>query len=182
MATERKQSTTQRRAAYRTNGAAAYDVRYQPYQYGTEAPVRQPAGKPRKKAAPRKRPKAKLAVAPLAVVGMLVAGLMLLLVVCGYIELYEATNQVSDLQDQIDTLQERNDRLQSSYDEKIDLTAVEQAAAELGMHAPNSKQTVYLNLSGRDKAEIMTAEETGLFGTILEALRSTGQRMIEYFR
>ena len=91
MATERKQSTTQRRAAYRTNGAAAYDVRYQPYQYGTEAPVRQPAGKPRKKAAPRKRPKAKLAVAPLAVAGMLMAGLMLLLVLIVYVTFHDIT-------------------------------------------------------------------------------------------
>ena len=69
---------------------------------------------------------------------MLLAGLMLLLVICGYVQLYEATNEVGQLQDEIATLQEKNDRLQSTYDEKVDLNTVESEAAKLGMHKPNS--------------------------------------------
>lgn len=180
MATQRSKVNTQRGQSYRTNGAAAYDVRYTDYQRGTEAPVRQPARKQAPKTQPKKQAREQLTVAPMAVLGMLLAGVMLLLVVCGYVQLYEVTNEVGALEDQVVLLQEQNSRLQSSYDEKIDLTAVEAAATELGMHAPNSKQTVYLNLTGRDKAEILETEDIGFFEYIFEAFRSTGQRLIEY--
>lgn len=182
MASERKTPIRRRPPVYRTNGAAAYDIRYTQYQHGTAAPERPPMHRPRKRTAPRKRVKAKLTVAPMAVVGMLVAGLMLLLVLCGYVQLYEASTQVSDLNSQISELQTQNDRLQSTYNEQIDLKAVETKAAELGMHAPSSKQTVYLELSGRDKAEILTTEKQNVFQTMIEAVRSTVQRMVEYFR
>lgn len=177
-ASEKKQNI----AAYRTNGAAAYDVNYTQYEYGNTAPTRQPSKKPAQKAKPHKRTKAKLTIAPLAVVGMLLSCLMLLLVVCGYIQLYEATAEVGNLQDEITQLQEKNERLQSTYDEKVDLNTVESAAAELGMHKPNSKQSVYLNLSGQDKAEILTAEKANIVETIVEAIGSTAKKMIEYFR
>lgn len=180
MATQQSKGNTQRKQSYRTNGAAAYDVAYTQYQHGTAAPERKPSRKPAPKAQPRKQEKAQLTVAPMAVLGMLLAAVMLLLVVCGYVELYEVTNEVGALEDQVLVLQEQNQRLQSSYDEKIDLTAVETAAAELGMHAPNSKQTVYLSLSGRDKAEIIQTEETGFFAYVFDAIRSTGQRLVEY--
>ena len=131
---------------------------------------------------PQKRVRAKLTVAPLAVAGMLLAGLMLLLVICGYVQLYEATNEVGQLQDEIATLQEKNDRLQSTYDEKVDLNTVESEAAKLGMHKPNSKQSIELNLSGQDKAEIMTTEKENILQTAWKAITGTAKKMIEYFR
>lgn len=182
MANERRQRNMRQSTTYRTNGAAAYDVNYTEYQYGSAAPARQPAQKPRKKAAPRKREKAKFTVAPMAVAGIMLAGIMLLLVVCGYVQLYEATAEVSQLEDEITVLQEKNERLQSAYDEAIDLTAVEAAATELGMHAPNSRQVVYLNLSGRDKAEILTVEEQGFLGNFFEAIGSAGRSLVDFFQ
>ena len=98
MAASRKKHNT---AAYRTNGAAAYDVGYTRYTYGNTAPARKSAQKPKRRPKPQKQVRAKLTVAPLAVAGMLLAGLMLLLVICGYVQLYEATNEVGQLQDEI---------------------------------------------------------------------------------
>lgn len=182
MANERRQRNMRQNPTYRTNGAAAYDINYTNYQYGTAAPARKPAQQPRKKTASRKHEKARMTVAPMAVAGVLLAGIMLLLVVCGYVQLYEATAQVSQLEDEIVILQEKNERLQSAYDEAIDLNAVEAAATELGMHAPNSRQTVYLNLSGRDKAEILTVEETGFMGSFFDAVSSAGHSLVEFFQ
>lgn len=182
MANERRQRNMRQNPTYRTNGAAAYDVNYTDYQYGTAAPARKPAQKPRKKPAHRKQAKARMTIAPMAVAGVMLAGIMLLLVVCGYVQLYEATAQVSLLEDEIVILQEKNERLQSAYDEAIDLTAVEAAATELGMHIPNSHQTVYLNLSGRDKAEILTVEETGIVGSFFEAISSAGHSLVDFFQ
>lgn len=179
MAASRKKHNT---AAYRTNGAAAYDVGYTRYTYGNTAPARKSAQKPKRRPKPQKQVRAKLTVAPLAVAGMLLAGLMLLLVICGYVQLYEATNEVGQLQDEIATLQEKNDRLHSTYDEKVDLNTVESEAAKLGMHKPNSKQSIELNLSGQDKAEIMTTEKENILQTAWKAITGTAKKMIEYFR
>lgn len=179
MAASRKKHNT---AAYRTNGAAAYDVGYTRYTYDNTAPARKSAQKPKRRPKPQKQVRAKLTVAPLAVAGMLLAGLMLLLVICGYVQLYEATNEVGQLQDEIATLQEKNDRLQSTYDEKVDLNTVESEAAKLGMHKPNSKQSIELNLSGQDKAEIMTTEKENILQTAWKAITGTAKKMIEYFR
>ena len=115
MAASRKKHNT---AAYRTNGAAAYDVGYTQYTYGNTAPARKPAQKPKRQPKPQKRARAKLTVAPLAVAGMLLAGLMLLLVICGYVQLYEATNEVGQLQDEIATLQEKNEIERELHREK----------------------------------------------------------------
>ena len=172
MAASRKKRNT---AAYRTNGAAAYDVGYTRYTYGNTAPARKSAQKSKRRPKPQKRVRAKLTVAPLAVAGMLLAGLMLLLVICGYVQLYEATNEVGQLQDESATLQ-------STYDEKVDLNTVESEAAKLGMHKPNSKQSIELNLSGQDKAEIMTTEKENILQTAWKAITGTAKKMIEYFR
>lgn len=182
MANERRQRNMRPSPTYRTNGAAAYDVNYTQYQHGTAAPARKPAQAPRKKTAPHKHARAKMVVAPMSVIGIMLAGIMMLLVVCGYVQLYEATSQVSQLEDEIVLLQEKNERLQSAYDEAIDLDAVEAAATELGMHAPNSRQTVYLNLSGRDKAEILTVEEKGFFGNFVEAVSGAGHSLVDFFQ
>ena len=49
------------------------------------------------------------------------------------------------------------------------------------MHKPNSKQSIELNLSGQDKAEIMTTEKK-TSATAWKAITGTAKKMIEYFR
>ena len=174
--------TSNRRPVYRSNGSAAYDINYIPYEAGNAArrvqePVRKP--KPRRKAKPRAR--AKLTVAPLAVVGMLAAACMLTFVICSYVQLYEQTDAVSQLQSELEQAQALNARLQSTYDNKIDLNVIEEKALALGMTLPNNKQTVYLELEGTDKAVILTAEKDNLLQTAWQAIVRSIHTLKEYF-
>ena len=80
-----------RRAQYHTNGAAAYDV----YAWNqSTAPQRRPEPQhlPEERPVPRKqqRVKARTALAPFTLVGMLAVACMLVLVVFGYVQLFEA--------------------------------------------------------------------------------------------
>ena len=121
-----------RRAQYHTNGAAAYDV----YAWNqSTAPQRRPEPQhlPEERPLPQKRQrvKARTALAPFTVVGMLAVACLLLLVVFGYVQLFEATSEVSKLENQLSALQSQQTQLQSRYEARIDLDAIETAAGDL---------------------------------------------------
>mgnify|MGYP000432290392 CR=1 FL=1 len=79
---------------------------------------------------------------------------LLVLVVFGYVQLFEATSEVSKLENQLSALQSQQKQLQSRYEARIDLDAIETAAGDLGLTKPSQEQIVYLDLSGADRAEI----------------------------
>lgn len=165
---------------YETNGSAAYDLR----RYGSAAPQRAPGrGLPeeRRRPAPVRRVRAKLAVAPFAVLGMVAVMGMLILVVFSYVRLYEAKSQVGQLTEELTTLQQEQDALTSEYESKIDLVAIEERARAMGMVQPTSVQTVYLDLSGTDRAEVLQEEEaSGPLASLLEAFRSSVESLVSY--
>lgn len=163
---------------YRTNGAAAYDVR----TYGNAAPEIQRRHLPQERQQPvrRVRVKAKLAVSPFGVFGLMAAACMLVLVIFGYVQLYEATSQVSSLNSQLATLTAENQSLRSEYESKIDLSAIEKRATELGMIQANAGQTIYLNLSGADRAEVLREEETNGLTSLFEAIKSSVESLVSY--
>ena len=114
-----------RRAQYHTNGAAAYDV----YAWNqSTAPQRRPEPQhlPEERPLPQKRQRAKArtALAPFTVVGMLAVACLLVLVVFGYVQLFEATSEVSKLENQLSALQSQQTQLQSRYEARIDLDAI----------------------------------------------------------
>ena len=162
------------------NGSAAYQI-YPDYQ-GTAAPEIEHQGLPEERQLPqkKKRVKAKTVVAPFAVVGLLTVTCMLILVVFGYVQLYEASEQVSTLQSELSQLQEEQVVLESLYEEGIDLTYIEERAAELGFSLPTADQTVYLNLSGDDQAEIYQSENTNIFQRIIQAIERSASGLVEY--
>ena len=181
MAASRKKRNT---AAYRTNGAAAYDVGYTRYTYGNTAPARKSAQKSKRRPKPQKRVRAKLTVAPLAVAGMLLAGLMSLSLQTIYAQRITRSFRNTSMLEALTILAKstKDYRINFMYDEKVDLNTVESEAAKLGMHKPNSKQSIELNLSGQDKAEIMTTEKENILQTAWKAITGTAKKMIEYFR
>lgn len=166
------------------NGSAAYDLNTYSSDrfYQTAAPEIQSPGLPEERLQPQRvrRVKAKAAVAPVAVVGMMVVACMLILVVFGYVQLYEATTRVSQLKSELSALQQEQVILESLYESSIDLDYIEMRAAELGMGVPNREQTVYLNLSGSDQAEIYSVEQANLFQRILRAIESSASGLVEY--
>lgn len=164
--------------SYRTNGAAAYDVR----AYGNTAPEIQHPKLPQERRQParRVRVKAKLAVSPFGILGIMAAACMLVLVIFGYVQLYEATTEVSDLSAQLATLNAENQTLRSEYESKIDLSAIEKRASELGMIQAGAGQTVYLNLSGSDRAEVLQEEKGNGIAALFEAIKSSVESLVSY--
>ena len=167
-----------RRAQYHTNGAAAYDV----YAWNqSTAPQRRPEPQhlPEERPLPQKRQrvKARTALAPFTVVGMLAVACLLVLVVFGYVQLFEATSEVSKLENQLSALQS-----QSRYEARIDLDAIETAAGDLGLTKPSQEQIVYLDLSGADRAEIYQEEKTSVFSEIVSAMEQSVSGLIAYLR
>ena len=170
-----------RRTQYHTNGAAAYDV----YAWNqSTAPQRRPEPQhlPEERPLPRKqqRVKARTALAPFTVVGMLAVACMLVLVVFGYVQLFEASSRVSRLESRLQSLQEEQLLLQSKYEGKIDLAAIEQRASELGLRKPSQEQIVYVNLAGTDQAEIYTTEKSSILGEMIGAIEQSISDLIAY--
>ena len=78
----------------------------------------------------------------------------MVLVIFGYVQLFEASSSVSRLENQLASLQEQQMMLKSKYDAKIDLTAAEQHATEIGLTKCQPEQIVYVSFTGTDQAEI----------------------------
>ena len=172
-----------RRTQYHTNGAAAYDV----YAWNqSTAPQRRPEPQhlPEERPLPQKRQrvKARTALAPFTVVGMLAVACMLVLVVFGYVQLFEATSEVSKLENQLSALQSQQTQLQSRYEARIDLDAISAEAGTLGLSKPSQEQIVYLDLSGADRAEIYQEEKTSVVSEILSAMEQSVSGLIAYLR
>ena len=161
------------------NGSAAYDL----YQYqGNTAPQIQSPGLPEEQRVPRRhrQVKVKAQIAPTALLGLMVVTCMLVLVVFGYVQLFEASATVGKLENELSSLMQQQVILESLYESSIDLDYIEQRAAELGFSVPSKDQTVYLNLFGSDRAEIYHTEETNLIRRVVQAIESSAGGLVEY--
>ena len=164
-----------------------------PYLTSTAVPKPQHRELPEERPAVRERPphqkaiQAKPQIHPISsgftVVGLLTAAFLIMLVISGYVQLYEATSEVADLNDELEAVQQEQATLQSQYESKIDLDYVEQVATtQLGMLQPAPNQVVYLDLCEPDHAEIVKTEQTEHSANIFSALRDGVTGMIGYFR
>ena len=163
---------------YQFNGSAAYDIR------GTAVPKPQPAQLPEEKPVHHAKPapKARPAIAPLAVLGIVVAAVLLLMVVYSYVQLYEATDRAGELSKQLASTQAETAKLRSTYESRIDLAAIEARARELGMTQPSLRQTVYLNIAGADHAEVLQVDDRSYMEKALDAVTGSFRGVVEYFR
>ena len=95
----------ERNPYYGTNGAAAYDV----YSANTvRQPVREPERRELPQEAPQKRQRvrARTAIAPFTILGAAITACMMILVIFGYVQLFEASSRVSRLESRLQSLQE----------------------------------------------------------------------------
>lgn len=175
------------RPDFRTNGSAAYDIRRVPtpaQNYGSAAPkLPEPRRTTRPKVRPKAqpRPKAKLSVSPFAIVGLLAVACMLLFVLSGYVSLFEESTAVAELKTELAEARDLNERYQATYDSKVDLDEIGRRAAALGMTEPNSRQTVYLNLQGTDRAVINEGGAENVVQTAWDAIVRSVRTLKEYF-
>ena len=160
---------------FEIHGTAAYDVR-------STAPQRRPVVLPEEKEVPVRvrRVRASVRVSPFVVLGAAAAVFLAALVIFGYVRLYVASSQVSDLEQQSSALEQERSRLESKYENQISLAEVEEQAEALGMTKPKAGQTVSLNLGGGDHAEITPAEHTNILAAAYHAIRDSITAFLEY--
>ena len=167
---------------YRTSGSAAYDV--YSVRFDPNAALERPSNLPEERKEPQKQKveKAKLVIAPFAAVGMLVVVALLAMVVYGYVQYYEASSRVGELNSQLTHELQENTKLRSSYESKIDLKQIEVQARELGMRQPTARQTVYLNIPGADHTEVLEVDNRSFLQKTWDAIRDSFTGIVEYFR
>ena len=107
---------------------------------------------------------------------------MLVLVIFGYVQLFEATSKVARLETQLENLQQTQAVLESKYEGRINLQDIEAKAGALGLKLPTAEQTVYLDLSGADRAEIYHEQKTSVLGEIIAAMEQSISELIAYLR
>lgn len=158
-----------------TNGAAAFDL----YGYTSAAPKMPPVRTPETQQHARPQAQPRRSGAVMNALFLLAALTGMILIIFSNARLNEAGNAVIALETRLAQLQEEQMRLQSEYEKSVDLATIEAiATTELGMSRPVSGQTVYINLSGEDRGEVLTARQ-GLFGRAArftsEAFSSLGE-------
>lgn len=165
---------------YYANGSAAYDL-----YSNTARPLEQPRELPeeREERASRKKVKVKgkTAIAPFAVIGAAISLVLLVMVLYSYVQLYEASSRVGELNDQLTELRVENGKISSNYESAIDLTMIEHEAKELGMKMPSSNQEVYLNISNTDRGEVIAVESSNIFTQTWGAIKDSFTGIVEYF-
>ena len=156
--------------------------------YSVENTLRQPVRQPERHELPqeqelpqkRQRVRARTAVAPFTILGAAISACMMILVIFGYVQLFEATSRVSKLESQLQSLQEEQLLLQSKYEGKIDLAGIEEQAETLGLKKPSQEQIVYVNLTGTDQAEIYKTEKSSILSEIIGAVEQSISDLIAY--
>lgn len=170
------------RDLYTMNGAAAYDV--YAYEQTAAQPLELPQGLPEELPQSREvvRVRAKAAVAPFTIVGLIAVACLFVMVIFGYVQLFEASSRVNSLETQLSNLQDDQMLLRARYEERIDLDEIAARAGEIGLSRPMPEQIVYVNLSGSDRAEIFRVEKTGLFEEVYGAMEESVTSLIAYLQ
>ena len=163
------------------NGAAAYDV-YTYRNSNTAQPLRQPQRLPEERPLPQRqtRVKVRTEVAPFTMLGLVTVACLLVLVIFGYVQLFEASTRVSRLESQLQQLQSEQTLLQSKYEGRINLEQIAQRAEQIGLKASTKEQIVYVNLCGSDRAEIYQEERNSVITDIIDALQQSVSSLIAY--
>ena len=104
------------------------------------------------------------AVSPAAVIGLLVAAVLLVFSLFARAQLSQTSIQVVRLQNQLTELETTHQKLLINYEYAFNLAEIEDyAMTQLGMQQPTSDQVYYINSGTVDKAEVLTPK-TGASG------------------
>ena len=173
-------------ARTRSDGNAAYDLYRNPWNESTARELELPElpELPQQRPADRERVvvKARAEISVTAVLGFVAVLALLVMVISGYVRLYELSSDHADLADELTALQAEQDRLEASYESKLDMEQIETvAASELGMHVPGADQIVYLDMSGEDAAVVYDSDSMGV-SSVFQALQNGFRYLTEYIR
>lgn len=164
--------------AYRTDGAAAYDI-------FSDSTARQLVRRTLLPEEPRRTakkvlPRRSYGVARLLAISLTLA--LLLLSVFSFVSLYEAQTVAAELEDTYAALSEEEKELTALYEQGIDLDRIETRAEAMGLHRASGDEIVTVRVPDGDTTEVFAApEEAGFFARIGEIIRGVFQNVAEYF-
>ncbi len=121
------------------------------YNAGSTAKVlvRQPAApKPKAKVKAKRAPSRKIVVHfdPIAVIGTMVAVVMLVCMLVGIVKLTGINNDIVKMESYVSTLQSQKSRLQAAYAQSYDLEKVKTAAASMGLVPKNQVRHIKVTI------------------------------------
>lgn len=155
---------------YPMNGSAAYNIHGQT----AARPLMQPKRLPDAPVIypPVRKAKAKYAIAPLTVLGIVAVIVVCFLLIYSYASLFEAKVELDELrQEQTELLNERKDLL-LRYENGIDMEQVEKRATELGMALPDADQIIYVDV---DTGEETASSFDRFYDTVIAPLSGKGE-------
>jgi len=118
-------------------------------------------------------------------VSLAVCTMMIMLVILSIAQVYQKTQEVSGLEDEITSLKQTIDDLELKLDEKNDIRLIEQmATTELGMVKEDSLQRKYISLSDGERVDLIedTSADSSGMGTMLSSIFSVFSNFFEYFK
>ena len=131
--------------------------------YGYKILDAEPFEKETKPKASEKNAKAEVkksaGISPLAVFITIFLFAASFLTVMGYVQIYEADNQISDLKESLRMIEAENQAVKAKVDKSVDLKNLQKIAGEeFGMVRPESYQIFYVDLDFGDYAENVKKE------------------------
>ncbi len=168
---------------YETDGSVAYRI-YETRADGTTAVKPAHVELPEEVREPEKKQvvKAKIVISPFAAIGLVVVVALLAMVIYGYVQFYELTNQLGEINSQIAANNNEISKKESYLESKINLAEVEVRAKEMGMRMPTARQKVYVNVPGADRTEVYQVDNRNAVERTWEAISDSFRGILEYFR
>jgi biopolymer transport protein ExbB/TolQ len=132
-----------------------------------ELPQKQPSRLPKR----RKRKQPVLYYDPVALCSLVVTVVMLVLLVAGVVQLYQAGNEADQLEQHVIQLRQENELLRKEYESGYDLDAIREDALAMGMIPKEQAQTITIELELPEPApeEASVLEQVWTFLTSLFA-------------
>ena len=113
-------------------------------------------------------------LSPVFVAMLLVSTFMIMFLVMSISDIYETTNRIADLENEIATLTSDAEELELLLEEKNDIRLIEEiATTQLGMTKEDSLQRRYVSLSDGEHIDILEVEEEEENGVLLSSVFSS---------
>ena len=170
-----------RTSAYRTYGNVAYDPAFSPRREGRTEPLI----RPRERVVARQRVRVRPAgyVAPVAVIGFALVAVMAVLLLVGYAQIAQTSNEIVRLRREADTLSQEHAKLTAQYELAFDLKSVEeQVTASGAMVQPQAGQIITLNILEPDSAQFYGDEGGSLADELWGGVQETVGNLVAFFR
>ena len=183
MVTERRRRQTE----YRSDGNVAYAPEFEQNTV-RRVPKRERTAQPKHRTRERSLTRTKVRVreagqvAPFAVAGFLLVGVLTALLLLCYTQYTVVTDEVVSLRRELSALETEHATLSAEYEQMFDMERIQNMVGG-SMVRPSASQIEYIDLSEPDSVELY-AEHGGVPGIVgvLNGIREMISDLIEYFR